>query len=105
MNFSEDASPASPLSIWIRRIAILMISLGAVGFVAAVAWWFMFFEKMLGTDVKTASECFYRTTLECQVGNFVGLFMEMPPYEPMFMWAMMAAMITGFLVYILTSES
>ncbi len=105
MNSSEDASPASTLSVWIRRIAILLISLGSAGFVAAVAWWFLFFEQMLGTDVKTASQCFYRTTLECQVGNFVGLLMEISPYEPIFMWATIAAMISGFLVYALTPKS
>ena len=105
MNSPEDASPVSPFSVWIRRISMFLMSIGATGFVAAVAWWFMFFEQMLGIDVKIASECFYRTTLECQAGNFVGSFMEKSPYEPMFMWAMVAAAIIGFLVYILTSES
>ena len=105
MNSPEDASPVSPFRAWVRRVSILLMSIGVTGFVAAVAWWFMFFEQMLGIDVKIASECFYRTTLECQAGNFVGSFMEKSPYEPMFMWAMAAAAIIGFLVYILTSES
>ena len=104
MNSLEDASPVSPFRAWIRRISMLLMIIGAAGFVAAVAWWFMFFEQMLGIDVKIASECFYRTTLECQAGNFVGSFMEKSPYEPMFMWAMVAAAIIGFLVYNFTSE-
>ena len=105
MNSPEDASPVSPFSVWIRRISMFLMSIGATGFVAAVAWWFMFFEQMLGIDVKAASECFYRTTLECQAGNFVGSFMEKSPYEPMFMWIVVAVAIIGFLVYIFTSES
>ena len=105
MNSPKDASPTSPASVWIGRIAMLLMSIGGAGFVAAVAWWFMFFEQILGTDVKTARECFYRTTLECQVGNFVGSFMETSPYEPMFMWASMAVMIIGFLVYAFTPKS
>ena len=105
MNSPEDASPVSPFSVWIRRISMFLMSIGATGFVAAVAWWFMFFEQMLGIAVKAASECFYRTTLECQAGNFVGSFMEKSPYEPMFMWIVVAVAIIGFLVYIFTSES
>ena len=105
MNSPEDPSPVSPFSAWVRRISIFLMCIGAAGFVAAVAWWFMFFEQMLGIDVKIASECFYRTTLECQAGNFVGSFMEKSSYEPTFMWAMVTVTIIGFLVYIFTPES
>ena len=105
MNSPEDASSASPARVWIRRIAILLMSIGGAGFAAAVAWWFMFFRQMLGTDVKTASECFYSTTLGCKVANVVGSFMETSAYDPRFLWATMTVAIIGFLVYAFIPES
>ena len=102
---SENPTPASLEGKWIRRLAKLLMALGGAGFVCAVGWWFVFFEQMLGTDVKTASECFYRTTMECQVGNFVGSFMETAPYEPVFMWSSTAVGVIGFLVYAFTPRT
>ena len=35
MNSPENASPVSPFSAWIRRISMLLMSIGGAGFVAA----------------------------------------------------------------------
>lgn len=84
----------------VRSIGKMLITVGGVGCVAALAWWLSFFHQMLGDDVKRASECFYRTTTECEIGNLVGLFMDVPPYEPALLWFSAATMVLGLLVYI-----
>lgn len=87
-----------------RNMAKTLMACGLTGCAGAVAWWYVFFEHMLGTDVKAASECFYWTTVECQVGNFVGSFFETPPYEPALLWASGLVIGIGFLVYVFTDR-
>jgi len=83
----------------ISTIAKTLLVLGAVGFAGATAWWFMFFEQLLGQSVKEASECFYRTTVTCEVGNFVGTtFGEVPTYSPVAMWVSVGVMAAGVLM-------
>ena len=84
-----------------RHVGKLIMLLGGVGAVAALVWWVLFFHQMLGEDVKAASECFYRTTVECEIGNFVGFFMEWPPYEPALLWFSGVAFAIGLLIYAL----
>ena len=75
--------------------------MAAVGFVAALVWWLSFFHQMLGEDVKKASECFYSTTLECEIGNVIGGFMDIPPYDPVLLWASGVMLGAGVLIYAL----
>jgi len=80
-------------------LAKVLLALGAIGFAGATAWWYMFFEQLLGQSVKEASECFYRTTMTCEVGNFVGTtFGEVPTYSPMAMWVSVGLMGAGVLM-------
>ena len=74
---------------------------GATGCGTALIWWLWFFHQMLGDDVKAASECFYTTTVQCEVGNFVGFFMDVPPYEPALLWFAGGAFGLGLLIYTL----
>lgn len=85
----------------IRSVGKMLMVLGGVGFVTALVWWFSFFRQMLGENVKRASECFYRTTLECQIGNLIGGFMDIPPYNPVLLWASGIMAGVGLLVFAL----
>jgi hypothetical protein len=85
----------------IRSIGKMMMWVGAVGCGAALVWWLSFFHQMLGDDVKRASECFYRTTMECEVGNLIGGFMDVPPYDPVLLWWTGGLLVAGALVYAL----
>ncbi|MDD9878767.1 MAG: hypothetical protein OXR84_15135 [Magnetovibrio sp.] len=89
----------------IRHVGKVIMLMGATGAGAALVWWLLFFHQMLGEDVKAASECFYRTTVECEIGNFVGLFMDTPPYEPALLWLSGAAFAIGLLVYALAPRN
>ncbi len=88
----------------IRSIGKMMITVGGVGFLAALVWWFSFFHQMLGKDVKRASECFYSTTVECSLADAVGLFMDVPPYQPGLLWFAGATIALGFLVAVFAPE-
>jgi len=88
----------------IHHIGKMFMLFGAVGCAAALAWWLWFFHQMLGDDVKAASECFYMTTVQCEVGNFVGLFTDVPPYNPTLLWFSGAALGVGILISTLTSK-
>ena len=80
-------------------LAKALLALGGIGFIGATAWWYMFFEQLLGQSVKEASECFYRTTMSCEVGNFVGTtFVEVPTYSPTVMWISVGVMGAGVLL-------
>ncbi|MBT6093845.1 MAG: hypothetical protein HOH04_03115 [Rhodospirillaceae bacterium] len=83
----------------IRPFGKLLILFGLATFMAALAWWLAFFHQMLGDDVKRASECFYSTTLECEVGNMVGHFMDIPPYDPVALWISGVIFGMGLLIY------
>lgn len=61
----------------------------------AVAWWYLFFEQVLGKDVKKASECFYYTSELCSLGEIVGTVGHIPTYSPVPFWASVAAFVTG----------
>ena len=78
--------------------------LGIAGFIAATAWWLLFFEQMLGDNVKEASVCFYKTTTECEVGNMFGRIGDLPPYEPYSLYVSTALFVIGILIYGLSSK-
>lgn len=84
---------------YIRTFGKLLAGLGVLGFVGATAWWYMFFEGLLGTSVKEASACFYQTTSSCEVGNMIGAFGEMPTYSPMALWVSVGLFVGGGLIY------
>ena len=81
------------------RLGKALMALGGVLFIAATAWWYVFFESMLGDDVKSASACFYRTTESCALGNVVGLFSDVPTYSPWALWAAVLTAAAGVVVY------
>ena len=81
----------------LRILSKLLIWVGGAGFCASTAWWYVFFEQMLGKNVKRASECFYHTTAECTVGNLLGIFGEIPNYSPVSMWVSVGLLSVGML--------
>jgi len=98
------STPPRRKLLTIRNAAKLLMACGLGFFLLAVGWWFVFFEQMLGEDVKAASACFYSTTAQCEVGNFVGLFMDTPAYEPALLWASIVVIVIGLLVYVSTPK-
>ena len=84
--------------VWARIGKALMV-LGGVLFIAATAWWYAFFEPMLGDNVKVASACFYVTTQECSLGTVLGLFGDVPAYSPWAFWAAVLTAAAGVVVY------
>ena len=77
------------------------MTVGTIAFLLALIWWLGFFHQMLGNDIKRASECFYSTTMECQIGNLIGGFMDIPAYDPILLWVAGAMMGLGLLFYTL----
>ncbi len=79
--------------------------LGLILFGLATAWWYLFFEQMLGENVKQASECFYYTTKLCTAGNLVGsltgFLSDIPVYSPQALWIAAATFIAGVVLYAL----
>ena len=75
-----------------------LLILGGMLMVGAIAWWYMFFEQVLGENVKRASECFYFTTESCAVGNMLGLVSDIPAYSPVAFWAASATLIVGIVL-------
>lgn len=82
-----------------RTIGKALMALGILLFVAATVWWVMFFEPLLGDEVKRASECFYRTPPVCELGNVVGSFGRVPAYRPVAFWSALAVFALGLVVY------
>lgn len=80
-------------------LARLLLATGGVGFAVAVVWWYLFFEQMLGSSVKQASQCFYRTTESCSVGNAVGSVVGgIPAYSPILLWAAVGLAVLGLVL-------
>lgn len=82
------------LGKWLLVFAVLV-------FVAATAWWYVFFEQMLGENVKQASECFYFESDLCAIGNLAGRLGEIPPYTPFAFWGAVGLFGMGLLAIIL----
>jgi len=79
----------------LRQLGKGLILAGFATFVAAVVWWYLFFEQILDQDVKLASSCFYETTADCAIGNaVVSTFGDIPVYSPDVLW--LAAGLAGF---------
>lgn len=85
----------------IRSIGKMFMTVGTIAFLLALIWWLGFFHQMLGDDIKRASECFYSTTMECQIGNLIGGFTDIPAYDPILLWVAGAMMGLGLLFYTL----
>ena len=83
----------------LRLMGKVLVGLGAAGLVGATAWWYMFFEQMLGLSVKRASECFYTTTTECEIGVLIGGLGDVPAYTPAALWLSVAVLVLGVAVY------
>ena len=84
--------------VW-AKFGKALLALGGVLFIAATAGWYVFFESMLGDDVKVANPGFYRTTESCALGNVVGLFSDVPAYSPWAFWAAVLTTATGIVIY------
>jgi len=83
----------------LRIVGKILIGLGAAGLVGATIWWYMFFEQMLGQSVKRASECFYSTTTECEIGNLIGKFGDVPAYTPAALWISLGVFNVGLIAF------
>jgi len=73
-----------------RRPGNWMIGLGALGFIAATAWWYAFFEKILGDHLQLARDCFYWESPACSAGRAAAVFLDLPAYDPALLWASIA---------------
>lgn len=73
----------------------ILLFVGFALLVGAVVWWYLFFEQILGEDVKQASDCFYYTTDLCSFGAAVGMVSKVPTYSPLPFWAAAIAMVSG----------
>lgn len=82
-----------------RFFGKFLMLIGAICFVGATAWWYLFFEELLGQSVKEASSCFYQTTASCEVGNVIGAFGDVPAYSPVALWVAVGLFVAGFLFY------
>ena len=81
----------------LRLMGKILIGLGAAGLVGATVWWYMFFEQMLGLSVNQASECFYSTTTQCEIGNLIGGFGDVSSYTPAALWVSLAVLVLGLI--------
>ena len=79
----------------IRRLGKFLMALGVVLIVVATTWWVMSFYSLLGDELKRASECFYRTTQACEIGNLIGFFRDVPAYSPLAFWLAVSVFILG----------
>ncbi len=86
------------------QLAKGLIMAGVAAFIAAVIWWYLFFEQLLKEDVKRASSCFYQTTTECAVGStMISAFGDIPVYQPEILW--LAAGLIGLGIMALGASS
>ena len=92
----------------ISRLGKWFLWLAALLLVGATAWWYAFFEQMLGESVKKASECFYYTTDLCTAGNaagafgsVVGMIGDIPTYSPLAFWSAVTSLVVGLLLIVL----
>ncbi len=88
----------------IRNLGKILMWFGALGFVGSTAWWYLFFEQLLGENVKEASKCFYKTTAQCEIGNLVGQVGNVLPYDPIALYLAFSVFIVGILVYGLSTS-
>jgi hypothetical protein len=73
----------------------ILLVVALVLLVGAVVWWYLFFEQILGENVKQASDCFYYTTDLCSFGAALGMVSDIPTYSPLPFWGAVVAMISG----------
>ncbi len=85
-----------------QKLGKLFVWVGVLGFVLAVAWWYLFFEQMLGQNVNQARECFYYTSEACAAGNTIGevgrtlgALADIPAYSPAALWAAVGVFVLG----------
>lgn len=83
-----------------RKIGNLMMVLGLAAFVVATAWWYAFFQDILGAEFQIARECFYWTTELCSLKSPAGLFSDVPVYDPALLWAAVGLFALGVLIRI-----
>jgi len=88
----------------IRTFGKILIGLGVVGGIAVTAWWYLFFEQILGESVKDASACFYRTTTKCSGFNLIGQIGDIPTYDPVVLWVSLIIFSVGIVVYGLSAR-
>lgn len=89
-----------------KQLGRALILAGVATFIAAVVWWYMFFEQLLNEDVKRASSCFYRTTTDCAIGNvMISTFGDIPVYSPELLWLAAGLFGLGLMMLGATSRS
>lgn len=87
----------------LRQLGKGLFLAGFATFIGAVVWWYLFYAQLLAEDVKMASECFYRTTADCAIGNVVvSTFGDIPVYSPDILW--LAAGLAGFGAFLIGAK-
>ena len=87
-----------------RRLSRLLIFAGAAGFVLATAWWYLYFEQMLGDSVKQASQCFYHNAPACEIAQAVDSLFDVPAYSPFALYIAVGVFAVGMVLRIVTSD-
>jgi len=79
----------------IHRLGNVLMSLGAIVFATATAWWIVFFYETLGDNFQKARDCFYWTSSLCSLKEAAPLLTNVPVYDPVLMWVGVALFAIG----------
>jgi len=88
-----------------RRTARLLMAAGVVAFILATAWWYVFYEQMLGHSVKQASECFYYETMACGAAQSVDVLFDVPGYSPLALYSAIGLFVLGMALNVMTPDA
>ena len=84
-----------------KKFANLLLSLGLLLSLAAVAWWAYFYQKLMhdvNKPLTDALECLYSSSGACGWVSNAANLLGKTPYEPLLLWIGIGILVTGLLI-------
>lgn len=84
-----------------RQVGSWLLISGIVGIIASVIWWQSFYtqvDRFLGAKGPLPVACLYELTGSCRMVSNVASFFGAGGYDPLLLWASVAAIIVGVLM-------
>lgn len=84
-----------------KKFASLLLALGILLILAAVAWWAYFYQPLMQEVNKPLSDaltCLYRSDGTCAWVMSAANFLGKTPYEPVLLWVGVGTFVAGLLV-------
>lgn len=83
-----------------KKLAGIVLGIGALGVIASLAWWYSFYSNVVGksrglSTMSDAFSCIYSSSGGCSVVSGISSLAGQTPYNPTWFWISIVVLAVG----------